>query len=62
MESAKPPKPPKSERRKVSRKRRLLMLAVGVGLGVACRLIPHEYQGPCAMVVKVLGLVVGVSP
>lgn len=54
------PKQSKSERRKVSRKRRLVMIAVGVGLGVACRLIPPQYQGPCAMVVKVLALVVGV--
>lgn len=52
----------KSEsKRRTSRKRRLVMVVVGLGLGVVCRLVPHEYQGPCAVVTKLLAAFVGVS-
>lgn len=51
------PRPPK----KPSRKRRLVMLAVGVGLGVLCRYVPPQYQAPCALVTKFLGIFMGVS-
>lgn len=37
------------------------MLALGVGLGLVCRLLPPEYQGPCSAVAKVVGLILGVS-
>lgn len=36
------------------------MILVGVGLGVACRILPEHYQGPCSVVVRVLALFVGV--
>lgn len=59
------PKPTSAEKseskRRVSRKRRLVMVVVGVGLGVVCRFVPHEYQGPCALVTKLLAAFVGVS-
>lgn len=61
MEPAPAEKQPKSSKRRVSRKRRLVMVVVGVGLGVVCRFIPHEYQGPCAVVTKLLAAFVGVS-
>lgn len=52
----------KSEsKRRTSRKRRLVMVVVGLGLGVVCRFVPHEYQGPCAVVTKLLAAFVGVS-
>lgn len=51
------PRPPK----KPSRKRRLVMLAVGVGLGVACRFVPPQYQAPCAYVTKLLSIFMGVA-
>lgn len=35
------------------------MLAVGVGLGLVCRVVPHQYQAPCGVIVKVVGLFVG---
>lgn len=44
-----------------SRKRRLVMIAVGVGLGVACRFVPLHYQAPCALVTKLLATFMGVS-
>ena len=37
------------------------MLAVGVGLGVLCRYVPPQYQAPCALVTKFLGIFMGVS-
>jgi hypothetical protein len=37
------------------------MIVVGVALGVACRLVPEHYQGPCNAVVRVLALFVGVQ-
>ena len=37
------------------------MLVVGIGLGVACRLVPAHYQGPCSIVVRALALFLGIS-
>lgn len=59
---AKPPKADPKARRKASLKRRLVMIGVGVGLGIVCRFVPHEYQGPCAMVTKALAAFMGVAP
>lgn len=56
-----PAKQSKAERRKASIKRRLVMIGVGVGLGIVCRLVPHEYQAPCAWVTKALAAFMGVT-
>ena len=50
----------KSPPKRVSRKRRMIMLLAGVGLGLACRLAPEHLQGPCSVVVRVLALFMGV--
>jgi hypothetical protein len=36
------------------------MALVGVGLGVACRLLPEHYHGPCSVVVRAVSFFVGV--
>jgi hypothetical protein len=46
-------------KRRSSRKRRLLMIGVGVGLGIICRLVPPEYQGPCGVVTKIVVVIMG---
>jgi len=46
---------------KRSRKRRVLMLLAGVTLGLICRVVPPEYQAPCSVVVKLVGLFMGAS-
>ncbi len=37
------------------------MLLLGAALGLVCRLLPPDYQGPCGLVAKLVGLFLGVS-
>lgn len=50
-------KPP----RKSTRKKRIVLFLVGVTLGIICRSLPPEYQGPCNIVVRVVGYLLGVA-
>lgn len=47
------------EKQRKSRNRRIALLLVGAGLGVACRFAPQPYQAPCMLVAKAVGLLVG---
>ena len=47
--------------RKPTRRKRLILFVVGVSLGVVCRLLPPEYQGPCNVVARIVGFALGVS-
>lgn len=51
MGSQKPPK-----RRLSKTKRRALLVLISVTLGVVCRLLPEQYQGPCSAVTKVVAI------
>jgi hypothetical protein len=42
------------------RKRLALSAAVGLMLGIGCRLLPPAWQLPCAALVKVIALLFGV--
>lgn len=58
-----PAKQPTSEKPKLSpRVRRILSVLLGVLLGVGCRFVPAAWQGPCAVVVKLIALLTGVNP
>lgn len=37
------------------------MLAAGVALGLVCRVVPPQYQAPCSVVVKLVGLFMGTT-
>ncbi len=37
------------------------MMLVGAGVGLACRLLPEHYQGPCGLIMKVLLPLLGAS-
>lgn len=50
---------PKPKSPKRSRNKRIVLFLVGVSLGVVCRVLPHEYQGPCNVVARVVGLLIG---
>ena len=41
------------------RKRRLVMMALGIGAGLLCRVLPIHYQGPCGIAAKLLYYLVG---
>lgn len=49
-----------SKPRKSSRKRRVVMLLLGVGMGLLCKVLPPEYHPPCGVATKVIGLLLGV--
>ena len=46
--------------RKPTRNKRIVLLVLGVSLGVVCRMLPPQYQGPCNIVARIVGLLVGV--
>jgi len=50
----------KSKSPRKSRNRRLAMLAAGVALGLVCRVVPPQYQAPCAIFAKAVGFFMGV--
>lgn len=51
-------KPRKSPR--LSRKsKRLIAVAVGIALGLVCHILPPQYQKPCSLLSKIVGLFAG---
>jgi hypothetical protein len=51
---------PPSPKRKLTRKQRTLVAAaVGTAAGLACYLLPINYQAPCHLAAKFLGLALG---
>jgi hypothetical protein len=34
---------------------------VGITLGIVCRFVPPEYQAPCTLLVKLVGVFFGTS-
>jgi hypothetical protein len=53
---------PETKPQKFARRKRLaISAALGLLVGVGCRLLPPAYQIPCAAAVKLLALLFGVS-
>lgn len=51
----------REQQRTEVRRRRVAMALAGIGLGLVCRVVPVEYQWPCAAVTKLLAALMGVA-
>jgi hypothetical protein len=53
--------PPSPKRRLTRRQRTLIAAVLGTATGLACYLLPVNYQAPCHLAAKFLGLALGGS-